>query len=210
MDGVRTGIAVRTAAHPAHFDHRHNVATARGVASVEICRHAESIGAALIVLGRSAWSEHHAAEHTGGEVVRRSTLPTLHIPAGAPDCTRAVMSLDGSERGLTALRCGADIAAALRIPMHVVTVEPREETVGAASTLQAGNTHRLASRLADLHVAAPLTVLHGDPIGQILHGLQATDLLVVGYRRGISLDASDGVGRRLIWRAPGPVLAVPL
>ena len=95
--------------------------------------------------------------------------------------------------------------------MHVVTVEPiAEASVGAGNIMHTGASHRLAARLADLQVEAPLTVLHGNPIEQILHGLKPTDLLVVGYRRGITPDASDGVGRRLIWRAPGPVLTVPL
>lgn len=211
MHGVRTGIAVRTAEHPLPFGVGQGVTTTRGVASVEICRYAESINAALIVLGRGTWSDRDASDHTGGEVVRRSTIPTLHVPADASDCTRTVMPLDGSERGLVALHHGTAIAAALGIPMQVVTVERTDEaTVGSASAVTNGPSHRLVARLADLQVKAPLKVLHGDPIEQILHGLTSTDLLVVGYRRGISLEVDRAVGRRLIWRAPGPVLTVPL
>jgi nucleotide-binding universal stress UspA family protein len=183
-----------------------------GVASVEICRHAERTDAALIVLGRSEPRVGSAARPSTGEgIVRRSTIPTLHLPPGTGWFSRAVIALDDTERGLLALHRGMAVARAMGAPVELVTVEPAALVpVGGATPGPSLQVHRVIGRLAQLQISAPLTDLQGDPVEQLLATVAPDDLLIVGYRRGVDVAAQDGVGRRLIWTAPCAVLAVPL
>jgi nucleotide-binding universal stress UspA family protein len=179
---------------------------------VEIPRHAERIGAALIVLGRTECDETRSSGPSIREgILRRSVIPTLHIPPGAGWFSRVLIALDGSERGLSVLHHGTELAAGLSLPLALVAVEPKElALVGGELDAPLGRIQRLAGRLAQLGVSAPLLGLQGDPVEQVLASATPQDLLVVGYRRGVDDSAPDRVGRHLIRQAPCAVLAVPI
>ncbi len=211
IGGTHSAVQVRPEAPWAPGTVATNAVVLGGLADVEIPRHAESIGADLIVLGRS---ESGAAENgrsgTGQGIVRRSSVATLHVPPGTGWFSRALIALDGTERGLVTLRRGVEVATGFALPLHVVTVDTAAHVLVGSLAGSTDKGHRLEGRLHQLGVDAPVIALQGDPVEEILRAVAPDDLLIVGHRRGADAAMPDRVGRKLIWLAPCAVLAIPL
>ena len=137
-------------------------------------------------------------------------MRSLHVPPGTGWFSRAVIALDGTERGLGMLHRGAEVAAGFALPLHVVTVDIAAPVLVGSLGGSMDKAQRLEGRLHQLGIHAPVTALQGDPVTQILGAVTPDDLLIVGHRRGADAAMPDRVGRKLIWLAPCAVLAIPL
>lgn len=211
IGGTHSAVQVRAEAPWAPGATATNAVVLDGLPDVEIPRHAERIGADLIVLGRS---ESEAVDGrrsgTAEAIVRRSSVATLHVPAGTGWFSRALIALDGTERGLVTLHRGAEVAAGFALPLQVVTVDTAMPVLVGSVAGSSDKAQRLEGRLEQLGVDAPILAFRGDPVEQILGAVTPDDLLIVGHRRGGDAMTTDRVGRRLIWLAPCAVLAIPL
>ncbi|HKU61578.1 MAG TPA: universal stress protein [Gemmatimonadales bacterium] len=191
-----------------------------GVPSIEICRYAEESGASLVVLGR----KHRSVKtrlligDTADAVARRSRLPCLFVPSGAPPMRRILAALDGTDRGLEVLVAANRLATAVGAELLAVTVEstPSGEPAAGAPLLarSAVLAQRLRQTLGRDHPNARLEVRRGSAVEQILAAVEATgaDTLAVGYHRGgpAGIIEARSTGRRLLHAAPGAVLTIPL
>jgi len=181
--------------------------TAVGIPAIEIAREAESRGADLIVLGRERPTQvdlRHGGDTVEG-TVRRARVPCVLLPRGHQEFGRVLAAVDGGPDS------GEVIAAALLVgrlfdaAVRAVQVEaPVLAGVGASTGL-----HELPSALGDETI-----VCQGDPVSEILRVVREGDfdLLVFGHHRGgpVSAHATSGVAARLLQRAPGAVLTVPI
>jgi nucleotide-binding universal stress UspA family protein len=192
----------------------------RGLPGIEIVRHAEAWRADVVVLGRhdrTALGPFTLGE-TSDAVIRRRSGLSLFAPPETHSFTRALVALDGSDRGLGVLGSAAAFLDIAEARAHVICVlpdsaievtevsswhEPKIERVRALV-----NRLRLSSGLCDL------LVRRGDPVRKVLEAIQSTsaDLLVLGVRRGGAAgDLGSGhVGRDLLQAAPCAVLTVPI
>lgn len=226
---------IHTVAHPAVGSGSIGTATAQdlvvltGLPGIEIVRYAEAESAELIVLGRSRRSSasRWLIGDTGDAVARRSSIPCLFVPPGHNGLTRALVAVDGTERGLMVLRRAMEFARELRIPLGALTVEsdfgggPDRQTLvppatqarrisGALEQFEA----RADTRPGTVPTSPPLITRYGEVVEEVLGELSSSgaDLLAVGYHRGGPSGILEGhsVGRRLVHWAPTAVLTVPL
>jgi nucleotide-binding universal stress UspA family protein len=193
-----------------------------GVPSIEICRYAELAGADLVVLGRKQRSAKTRLliGDTGDAVARRSGIPCLFVPPGAPPMRRILVALDGTDRGLSVLLTAHRLAAATGAELRTVTVEPPKpgETAAAAAALPLARSALLQQRLREIlgtdHTGARLEVRRGPVVEQVLAAVAdlEADTLAVGYHRGgpAGFIEAGSTGRRLLHVAPGAVLTIPL
>lgn len=201
------------------------LAVLRGIPGIEIARLAETLAPDMIVLGRrlrGGPDDPHLGP-TADQVVRRSTVPCLFVPAGQEELLHIVTALDGTDRGLKVLREAVALRAELPgVPeLRVVTVERRDhapsERAHGGSDVATSRELRIRQAMASANGAADaarLIVRFGDPVPAILGEVPdaARDVLVIGNHRGGpgGVPASTGVGRSLLYAAPCAVLTVPL
>lgn len=198
-------------------------AVRKGLPSVEITRFAEEERADLVVLGRKQRTAHERRikGDTADAVARRSHLPCLLVPGTCQDIRRAVVALDGTDRGFLVYREARDFARALRLELLPVTVErtwPGEpahvEGVLDARTVQLLERLRETDSPRARWRPEPLTVVRGLPVYEIGRVLDESgaDLLILGYHRGGPAGVLDGtsVARRLVHGVSSAVLTIPL
>jgi nucleotide-binding universal stress UspA family protein len=199
-----------------------SLAITYGVPSIEICRHAEQAGAALLVLGRKQRSARTRLliGDTADAVARRSRVPCLFVPPGSRPMRRVLAALDGTDWGLTVMTSAHRLASAAGAELRTVTVEPPKpgEPAAAAATLPLARSTRLAERLRETlgrdHPGASLEIRRGAAVEQVLEAVEESgaDTLAVGYHRGgpAGILEAGSTGRRLLHAAPGAVLTIPL
>jgi nucleotide-binding universal stress UspA family protein len=195
---------------------------AHGIPGIEIVRVAEQVEADLLVLGRTMHQSGGISRlgPTADQVVRRSRIPCLFVPAGQEKFAHHLVALDGTERGFAVFEAAREFLGLTGGDVEVVTVEPVDSSSGnGANEVPRARTLRVAGKLdrvsRENRRRYPLQVLRGDPLpllrGEIRH--PATDLFVVGARRGGPAgppEPSSGVGRGLLYSAICAVLTVPL
>ncbi len=157
-------------------------------------------------------AEHHDA------VVRRVDVPCLILPAGQTRFGQLRVALDGSERGMRALRVAWSLRKLPTRGLSAIHVQPAHADsavwqAAPASTVGA----RLEGWIRELVRPAPppaLVIRSGDVVQEALRDLSGPDgdLLAVGVRRGgpADRDESTGSGRRILAAARCGVLTVPL
>lgn len=197
------------------------LASAQGIAQVEIPRFAERIKAGLIVLGRKPRSRtaRLILGDTADAVVRRSRLPCLLVPTGLLPARRMLIALDGTDRGLGVLRTAADLALKGALEVSAVSVEPGEELFVSPRSEALGLVVDQVLRgekegRSDAVATSTLRISHGEPVEQVLAQIAETgaEILVTGFHPGGPLLAADerSISRRLVQLAPCAVLTVPL
>jgi nucleotide-binding universal stress UspA family protein len=190
--------------------------TGQGLPGIEIPRFAEQIGAGLLVLGRKPRSQSQRLFEgdTADAVVRRSTVPCLFVRRALGVPRRALVAVDGTERGMRVMERAVEILSPLGVCLSSVTVEPQHagEPAALACTLPTARTVKLRQRLSA--AVQPLLVRRGEPAAQILAAALEieTDVIVIGYRRGgpPAVIEAGSVARRVLHHAPCAVLTVPL
>lgn len=194
-------------------------AVVEGIPGIEITRYAESHGADLIVLSREPGegSGPPGLGSTWEAVVRRAEVPCLVLPACQERLARMLVALDGSERGMVALRLAIKYRRLSGDGISAIHVEPEDPSGRDFASVPSARSLQLRQALSEGPLRRhpiPLIERRGDPVAQVLSGLSAAggDLLVVGVRRGGAAETSEstGTGRRLLGAAPCAVLTVPL
>lgn len=195
------------------------VPVVEGIPAIEIVRFAESRKAGLVILGgRGAEGKvGNGLKVLADAVVRRAEMPCLVLPAGQSSFGRMVVALDGSERGMRALREAWGMRELSGAAVMAVFVEP--DSARAEGVVGPGGTAGQRVEAGVAAVTGPgarVTVAHrqGDVVERVLQELRpdGSDLLVVGVRRGgpAAVAESTGNGRRLLAAASCAVLTVPL
>jgi nucleotide-binding universal stress UspA family protein len=200
------------AALPAHSV---SYRTAFGLPAIEVPRHAEEAGADVLVLGRpSVKSPQNGAPSVTAAILRRSRVPVLiaasthrvyrRVLAGVDDSPTAPVVLNAA---VTIGDCfGARIAALHVKPTSALPVLPNDRPRWLQRLEQTESDEGV------LVAACETLVRQGDPATEILAEAEASDLLVIGYRRGMILDepTAPGIATRVLRRATCAVLAVPV
>jgi nucleotide-binding universal stress UspA family protein len=198
-----------------------------GVPSVEICRFAESQAGDVLVLGRKRRSQFTRLllGDTADAVARRSRLPCLFVPPGAPPIRRILVALDGSDRGEVVMRTACEFGRAIGASCSVVTVEqaPQGESPELGRATPLTRSTRLEQRVQAMVAQAcgqqctsrvALDVRRGGVVEQVLAAVEETrpDLLAIGYHRGgpPGVIEAGSAARHLAHSAPCAVLTVPL
>jgi len=177
------------------------------IPAIEIAREAESKGVDLIVLGRELPSQTDL-RHDGNTVegtVGRARVPCLLVPRGPHGLARVLAAVDGGPDSRDVMAAAALVGRVLDASVRAVHVEAAVLVgVGAPTGL-----HEVPAAVGDGTI-----VRQGDPVSEILRVARedGVDLLVFGHHRGgpVSTHATSGVAARLLQRAPGAVLAVPI
>jgi nucleotide-binding universal stress UspA family protein len=218
---ARASVGVRRAVEPAGraVGSLGTLPVVEGIPAIEIIRFAESRGADFVVLdgGHPRAPAADGLRTLADSVVRRAEVPCLVLPVGQARLARLVVALDGSDRGMRALRTAWDLRGLADGEISAILVEPgygglagRREHANFAGDLLGRQGASVMGPEADIRVFHR----HGDVVDQVLDGLSAGagDLLVVGVRRGGPADVAEstGNGRRLLAAAPCAVLTVPL
>jgi len=195
-----------------------------GLASVEIVRCAEEIGADLIVLGRSEEAARAPAESVTPATLRRSRIPVL-VPPPVHEVYRRVLACIDDTPGapivFDAARTLADRFGATVVALHV---EPSTNGLVAPGERRSwlrrlegieGQAGTGAGGAPSGVCAFETLVRQGDVTTEILAEADAgrADLIVFGYRRGMNYGGAGAVvtvAARLLRRAPCALLAVPL
>jgi len=200
------------AALPAHSV---SYRTAFGLPGIEVPRHAEEAGADILVLGRSsAKRPQNEGPSVTAAILRRSRMPVLIAATTHRVYQRVLAGVDDSPNAPTVLNAaitigdcfGARIAALHVKPTSTLPVQSSDRPRWLRSLEQ-------TERDGGAAVAACETLVRqGDPATEILAEAQDGDLLVIGYRRGMILDApaAPGIATRVLRRATCAVLAVPV
>lgn len=190
------------------------VTVLEGIPGIEIVRFAESVMADLILMVRPgpgesplpAMADHH------DPVVRRADVPCLVLPSGQLRFGRMRVALDGSERGMKALRVAWSLKKLSEDGVSAVYVG--QEPEGAAPSTTRLRLQGWIREVVRPVTPPPLVEAAGDVVQGVLAGLSAQrgDLLVLGVRRGgpSGVDESTGAGRRILAAARCAVLTVPL
>jgi len=191
-------------------------AVVEGIPGIEISRYAEEHGSDLIVLCREPGEESRppGLGSTWEAVVRRADLPCMVVPANQDRLARMLVALDGSERGMAALRLAIKYRRLSGDGISAIHVEPEDPSGRDFASVPSARALHLRQTLAEGALRRhpiPLIERRGEPVAQVLSGLSAAggDLLVIGVRRGGAAE-STGTGRRLLVAAPCAVLTVPL
>ena len=194
-----------------------------GIPGIEICRFSEDRGADLVVLGRTRHSQmaRLLLGDTADAVARRSRFPCLFVPHGSGDPKKALVALDGSDRGMTVLNQACNFARYTGANIQVVTVErqPADEPLSVVPSIPVARSSLLQVRVREVLTReglpdTPLAIRRGDTVEQILHVARASgpDVLVIGYHRGgpPGVLEAGSTARRLAHAAPCAVLTIPL
>jgi len=202
-----------------------DVAAVHGIPQVEIPRFAEGKKAGLIILGRKPRSRttRLILGDTTDAVVRRSRIPCLMVPAGLTSMRRVLVALDGTDRGLTALWAGAELAARAHLDFSVVTVDPARP--GEAAVVSA-RSERLASKVdeylrngggAGVRGATATSAVHirqGDVVQEVMAEVEevGADILITGFHPGgpLLVVEEGSVSRSLVHNVTCAVLTVPV
>lgn len=189
--------------------------TAFGLPGVEIPRHAEEAGADVLVLGRpTVQRPQNDGPSVTAAILRRSRIPVLIAPNTHRAYRRVLAGVDDSPNAPTVLNAaitigdcfGARIAALHVKPTSALPILPSDRPRWLQRLEQ-------AEREGGVVVAACETLVRqGDPATEILAEVQDSDLLVIGYRRGMILDApaATSTATRVLRHAMCAVLAVPV
>jgi nucleotide-binding universal stress UspA family protein len=193
---------------------------AEGIPDIEIVRSAEAIMADLILMirpsGAAAGGTLQAERQDA--VVRRVDVPCLILPAGQTRFGQLRVALDGSERGMRALRVAWSLRKLPTTGLSAIHVQPAR---GDSAVWRAAPASTAGARLEGwirqlVRPARPPVLLsrNGDVVQEVLRDLSESDgdLLAVGVRRGgpADRDESTGSGRRILAAARCGVLTVPL
>jgi len=190
-----------------------------GIPAIELVRFAESARAELLIAGAATEGELTLAcfKELADAVVRRAEVPCLILPAGQDSLNRMVVALDGSERGMRALRIAWSLRQMVEGEVSAVYVEPGGTDRNGIQGPPGAVAERIGARVTEtVGPGAGIPVRHhrGDVVTSVLGELsrEAGDLLVVGVRRGgpAAVSQSTGNGRRLLAAASCAVLTVPL
>ncbi len=190
-----------------------------GVPAIEIVRYAELKRAGLLILGDGQEDEGagDTLKELADAVVRRADVPCLILPTGQDRLARTLVALDGSERGMRALRVAWGMRAIQDGELTAMYVSTEREQRAGVVGPPGARAQEIGARVTEtLGPGSGVAVLHrrGDVVDEVLRGLsaEAGDLLVVGVRRGGPADPSEstGEGRRLLAAARCAVLTVPL
>ncbi|MDZ4674911.1 MAG: universal stress protein [Gemmatimonadota bacterium] len=207
----------RTATLPAPAEA--GVSLVEGIPAIEIVRFAESRKAELLILGAvpKGVGTLKGLKALADAVVRRAEMPCLVLPAGQTRFGRMVVALDGSERGMWALRTAWSLRSLATNNVLAIFIEPGGN--GAEGIIGPGGTAGQRIQAGVFETVGPgvsIQVVHrqGDIVEQVLEEISHApgDLLVVGVRRGgpAAVAESTGNGRRLLAAASCAVLTVPL
>ncbi|HVH11250.1 MAG TPA: universal stress protein, partial [Gemmatimonadales bacterium] len=136
-------------------------------------------------------------------VVRRARVPCLVVPRGHCTFRRVLAAVDGGPDSEDVMTVARHIACLFEAPVRAIHVE-------AAVPVSVGASSWEPEPLA----GDDRVVCHGDPVAEILRVVRDEDvgLLVFGHHRGgpVSTHATSGVAPRLLQRARGAVLTVPI
>jgi nucleotide-binding universal stress UspA family protein len=189
--------------------------TAFGLPGIEIPRHAEEMGADVLVLGRpSGERPQNGAPSVTAAILRRSRVPVLIAPSAHRVYRRVLAGVDDSPTAPTVLTAAITIGGCFGARIAALHVKP----TSAPSVLSSDRPRWLqrleqSERDGGVVVAACETLVRqGDPATEILAEAEHSDLLVIGYRRGTILDApvAPGIATRVLRRATCAILAVPV
>jgi nucleotide-binding universal stress UspA family protein len=196
---------------------------AYGIPGIEICRFAEDRKADLVVLGRKRHSQmvRLLLGDTADAVARRSRFPCLFVPPGSGNPQKVLVTLDGSDRGISVLNQACDFARCTGADIQVVTVErqPADDPVSVIPSIPGARSSLLQVRVREVLTReglpdTPLAIRQGDIVEQILRVARETesDMIVVGYHRGgpPGILEAGSTARRLAHAAPCAVLTIPL
>ncbi len=200
------------AALPAH---RVSYQTAFGLPGIEIPRRAEEVGADVLVVGRpSGKRSRNGAPSVTAAILRRSRVPVLIAPSAHRVYRRALAGVDDSPDAPAVLNAaitlgdcfGARVAALHVKPASALPVLPSDRPRWLRRLEQPGGDG------GAVVAACETLVRQGDPATEILAEAEDSDLLVIGYRRGMILDEPEapGIATRVLCRATCAVLAVPV
>jgi nucleotide-binding universal stress UspA family protein len=192
---------------------------AEGIPAIEIVRFAEAIMADLILMIRPFGAEGRGTMQAELEdaVVRRVDVPCLILPAGQLRFGQLRVALDGSERGMRALRVAWSLRKLPTAGFSAIHVQPADADGAVREAAPASaSAARLEGWVRQLVRPAPppgILSRDGDVVQEVLRGLSESDgdLLAVGVRRGgpADRDESTGTGRRILAAARCGVLTVP-
>jgi nucleotide-binding universal stress UspA family protein len=199
------------------------LATAAGVAGIEICRFAERTRADLLVLGRKRHTPmmRLLLGDTADAVARRSRCPSLFVPPSYPPIRRLLVALDGSDRGMNVLNEACDFARQTGAELRTITVErtppgePPQLVSDIPMALSVSLDARVQATLARTALpVVPLIIRRGVIVESIVTETQEikADVLVVGYHRGgpPGVLEAGSTARRLVHASPCAVLTIPL
>ena len=189
--------------------------TAFGLPGIEIPRHADDVGADILVLGPSTVQRSpDKASSVTTAILRRSRVPVLIAPRAHQVYRRVLVGVDDSPNALAVLNAAITIGDSLGARIVALHVEPT-----STPPVQSGDRPRWLQRLEQTEgdggavvAACETLVRQGDPVTEILAEAEHSDLLVIGYRRGMILDdpMAPGTAMRVLRRATCAVLAVPV
>ena len=182
---------------------RAGVAVQFGLPGIELARWCELNGADLLVLGRQpagALARRPAGRTVAGTLAR-SRVPCLLIPFGQRSWRRVLAAVGIGPAGAAVEEAATAFAALWDAVPQAVHAEP--DGGAPASGAQA---------FGGAAVTAVATVVHGDPVGEVLRVAreQRTDTLVIGYHRGETAAEAGRTAPQLLERAPCAVLTVPV
>jgi nucleotide-binding universal stress UspA family protein len=189
--------------------------TAFGLPGIEIPRHAEEVGADVLVLGRpNGKHPQNGAPSVTAAILRRSRVPVLIAPSVHQVYRRVLAGVDDSPNAPAVLNAAITIGDCFGARIAALHVKPT-----SALPVLPSDRPRWLRRLEQAEgdggtvvAACETLVRQGDPATEILAETEASDLLVIGYRRGMILDdpAPPGTATRVLRRATCAVLAVPV
>ena len=179
------------------------VTVTRASGHVGDCVVAAAQQASLLVLGRQG----QKATRTGllgsnaESIVRRTHRPLLLAPVRHQPVGRVLVAYDGKGLAASALAMGLEVAAALKVPLEVLTVAPTEAD-GAALQEQARQSQVPGGPQLDFAVES------GEPAAVILARCLPDTLVVLGAHGHARLYymVLGSVSERVMRFAPGPVL----
>jgi nucleotide-binding universal stress UspA family protein len=189
--------------------------TAFGLPGIEIPRHAEEVGADVLVLGRPIGERpQNEAPSVTAAILRRSRVPVLIAPSAHQVYRRVLAGVDDSPNAPAVLNAAITIGGCFGARIAALHVKP----TSALPVLLSDRPpwlRRLEHAEGDggaVVATCETLVRQGDPATEILAEVQDGDLLVIGYRRGMILDepAAPGIATRVLRRATCAVLAVPV
>jgi hypothetical protein len=202
-------LARRVEALPgADLGDRVRVQAAIGLPAIEVVRAADVLGAELIVVGRPRAPQPTDPPNRAGAdfvsaTVRRARIPCLVVPEEFAGWRGIVAALDGTPAARDVLDVARRVGAACGVPvtgLHVAA--PALVPAGAADPAS-------WAPVAGVEVV----VRAGDPVVEILAAARdaGANVVAFGQHRGGPADAScRSVAARLLARAPGAALTVPL
>lgn len=174
-------------------------------------------------------------------ISRFSSTPTLLVrtrdeAAAVPVPARIVVPLDGSDLAERALPIAANLTRGMSLPLHLVRVVDldnvratirEQRKANDASATSEEHTYEEARQLTEQRASAYLTetaasiaddglrietsILHGTPVFELLHAIEADDLVVMSShgRHGFRRWMLGSVAEKLVRESAAPVLLVP-